>query len=216
VQASRRAQGTFGATQATIVALRALTAYATASRTMRTDGTLRIFDGDRQLAERAFTATETNALTFELWNELPAGEHTLRFEVEGGGGPLPWACDVSYHAEQPADDPAAAIAIAAALRAKRAVEGETVALDVAVSNTTDQEQPTPIALVGLPANCELPTRELVLYWRTLAPRAQQKLTLDLVARIPGACAGPASRAYLYYTPSQKRWAAELALDVQPH
>jgi hypothetical protein len=235
VQASRSAQGTFGATQATIVALRALTAYATASRTMRTDGTLRIFDGDRQLAERAFTATETNALTFELWNELPAGEHTLRFEVEGGGGPLPWACDVSYHAEQPADDPAAAIAIAAALRAKRAVEGETVALDVAVSNTTDQEQPTPIALVGLPANCELPTRvledlqkagafaawelrgrELVLYWRTLAPRAQQKLTLDLVARIPGACAGPASRAYLYYTPSQKRWAAELALDVQPH
>lgn len=234
VQACRSAQGTFGATQATIVALRALTAYATAARTMRTAGTLRILEGGRQLAERAFTATETAALTFELWDLLPAGEHTLRLQVDGGGGPLPWACDVAYHAEQPADDPAAAIAIRASLRTPTANEGDTVALDVTVGNTTAVEQPTPIAIVGLPAGCELPTRvledlqkggafaswelrgrELVLYWRALAPGAEQRLTLDLIARIPGTTAGPASRAYLYYTPSQKRWAPPLALDVRP-
>jgi hypothetical protein len=234
VQRCRSASGTFGATQATIVALRALTAYASATRAMRTDGTLRIFDGDRKIAERAFTAKQTEALAFELWEKLSPGEHTLRLEVEGGGA-LPWACDVSYCAAQPADDPTAPIAIAAALRAPGAAEGETVALDVAVTNTTDQEQPTPIAIVGLPANCELPTRvledlqkagafaawelrgrELVLYWRTLAPHAEQKLTFDLVARIPGACEGPASRAYLYYTPTQKRWSAVVALDVRPH
>lgn len=233
VHGCRSAQGTFGATQATIVALRALTAYATANRTMRKDGTLRVFDGDRQVAERSFDATETKALTFELWDQLPAGEHTLRLEVEGGGGPLPWACDVAYHAEQPADD-AAAIAITTRLRAATVAEGETVALDVTVTNTTDQEQPTPIAIVGLPAGCELPTRvledlqkseafafwelrgrELVLYWRTLQPRTEQKLTLDLVARIPGASSGAASRSYLYYSPASKRWVAPLALTITP-
>jgi hypothetical protein len=234
VNGSRSATGTFGATQATIVALRALTAYATATRSMRSDGTLRVFAGDRLLAERAFAATETAALVFELWDQLPPGEHTLRLEVEGGGAPLPWACDVAYHAELPADDADAALAIATSLRAPEANEGATVALDVVVTNRTDREVPTPIAVIGLPAGCELPTRvlddllradafaswelrgrELVLYWRALDAKAERRLTLDLVARVPGTTAGPASRAWLYYTPAQKRWAAPLQLAIAP-
>ena len=90
----------------------------------------------------------------------------------------------------------------------------------------------PIAIVGLPAGCELPTRvledlqksetfafwelrgrELVLYWRKLAPKEEQKITLDLVARVPGTTTGAASRAYLYYAPLQKRWAAPLRLTI---
>lgn len=234
VQTCRSAGGTFGATQATIVALRALTAYATANRTMRAPGTLRVFAGDRRLAERAFSAEETNALTFELWDLLPAGEHTLRLELEGAAGSvLPWACDVTYHAAQPADDPDAAVGLTTQLRTTAAEEGQTVAVDVTVVNRTDRELPTPIAVIGLPAGGELPTRvledlqkagafaswelrgrELVLYWRTLAPRAEQKLTLDLITRVPGETTGPASRAWLYYTSSQKRWAAPLALTVR--
>ncbi len=234
VNGSRSATGTFGATQATIVALRALTAYATATRSMRSDGTLRVFAGERRIAERAFAASETAALVFELWDELSPGEHTLRLEVEGGGAPLPWACDVSYHAELPADDADAAIAIATSLRAPEVNEGATVALDVVVTNRTDREVPTPIAVVGLPAGCELPTRvlddlmradafaswelrgrELVLYWRQFDAKAERRLTLDLVARVPGTTTGPASRAWLYYTPAQKRWAAPLQLVIAP-
>jgi hypothetical protein len=232
VQRQRSARGTFGATQATIAALRALTAYAASARTMRTPGTLRVFAGERQVAERTFSAEDHTALTLELWDRLPPGEHALRLEVDGGGGPLPWACDVAWHAQQPADDPDGAVAVSAALRAGTVAEGGTVALDVAVTNRTEAELPTPIAIVGLPAGCELPTRvledlqragafafwelrgrELVLYWRTLQPRAEQKVTLDLVARVPGESTGPASRGYLYYTPAQKRWAAPLQLAI---
>ncbi|MBL8753217.1 MAG: A-macroglobulin complement component, partial [Planctomycetes bacterium] len=232
VQHSRSGSGTFGATQATIAALRALTAYATANRATRTPGTVRVFAGDRQLAERAFTANENGVLTFELWSQLAAGEHELRVEVEGGGTPLAWTCEVAYHAEQPADDPTAPLAVATTLRAATAAEGGTVALDVVVRNTTATAVPTPIAIVGLPAGCELPTRvledlqrsdafafwelrgrELVLYWRELAAGAEQTLTLDLVARVPGTSTGPAARAYPYYSPTQKRWAAPLALTV---
>ena len=111
--------------------------------------------------------------------------------------------------------------------------GNITLVDVTVVNRTDRELPTPIAVIGLPAGGELPTRvledlqkagafaswelrgrELVLYWRTLAPRAEQKLTLDLITRVPGETTGPASRAWLYYTSSQKRWAAPLALTVR--
>ena len=233
VQKSRSGSGTFGATQATIAALRALTAYAAEHRATRTPGTIRVFEGDKQLAERAFAANENGVLTFELWSQLAAGEHELRVEVEGGGTPLAWACEVAYHAEQPADDPAAPLALTTSLRKATAEEGDTVALDVVVRNTTTATVPTPIAIVGLPAGCELQTRvledlqraeafafwelrgrELVLYWRELAPGAEQKLTLDLVARVPGATTGPASRAYPYYAPAQKRWDAPLAVNVK--
>lgn len=234
VQRCRDARGTFGATQATIAALRALTAYATTSRSMQKDGTLRVFADDREIGTRAFAASDTGALTFELWNDLTPGEHVLRLEVEGGGGPLPWAIDVAYHAEQPADDPAATITITTSLRAATVAEGATVALDVVVTNTTDAPVPTPIAVIGLPAGLEVPTRvledlqkaeafaswelkgrELVLYWRGLSPLASSRLTLDLVARTPGRSTGPASRANPYYTPQQKRWAAPLTIDIPP-
>lgn len=232
VQGCRGASGTFGATQATIVALRALTAYAAANRKMREPGTLRILDGDTVIAERAFAAGDVDAITFDLWDKLPAGEHELAIDVTGGGQPLPWACDVSYYSEQPADDPATVLSIRAVLSKMTVTEGQTVALEVEVQNTTAEGQPMAMAIVGLPAGLELPTkvledlvkqeafafwelrgRELALYWRDLAPSAKKKVSLDLVGRVPGRSVGPASRTYLYYTPAQKRWAMPLVIDV---
>ena len=91
-----------------------------------------------------------------------------------------------------------------------------------------------VAVVGLPAGLtvsadvleslrkagrfdhyEIRGRELVLYWRGLAPRAQRTVVLDCVARIPGTTVGPASRTYLYYADDQKRWAAPLAVTIKP-
>lgn len=232
VQGCRGASGTFGATQATIVALRALTAYAAANRAMREPGTLRILDGDTVIAERAFAAGDVDAITFDLWDKLPAGEHELAIDVVGGGQPLPWACDISYYSEQPADDPATVLSIRAALNKMSVSEGQTVALEIDVENTTAEGQPMAMAIVGLPAGLELQTkvledlqkqdafafwelrgRELALYWRDLAPSAKKQVSLDLVGRVPGRSVGPASRAYLYYTPAQKRWALPLVIDV---
>jgi hypothetical protein len=62
---------------------------------------------------------------------------------------------------------------------------------------------------------ELRGRELVLYWRSLPPKAEKHVQLDLVAAVPGVTTGPASRAYLYYTPAQKRWAPPLRVEVTP-
>ena len=90
-----------------------------------------------------------------------------------------------------------------------------------------------IARVGLPASLEAPTRvldalresgafdlweidgrTLTFYWRSLAPRATHAFVVDCVARIPGRTTGPASSAYLYYTPDSKRWAKPLTLEVR--
>lgn len=240
LQGCRNAGGTFGATQATVCALRAMAAYATSQPPLQDGGLLRVRRGDELLAERTVSPDAADALQLELWAKLAPGEQTLALEFTQAAGTatpaaaanLPWSLDVSYHAELPADDAAAPVAITTSLRAGDVVEGDPVALDITVTNTTEREQPTPIAIVGLPAGLELPTRvledlqrserfahwelrgrDLVLYWRTLAPGAEQRLVLDLVARVPGRSTGAASRSYLYYTPGAVHWAAPLVVTI---
>jgi hypothetical protein len=232
VQGRRSANGTFGATQATIVALRTLTEYARLHRAMKAPGTLRVHAGERLVAERAFAAGAADAIAIDLWAPLGAGAHALTLSLDGGGDALPWALDVAYHSAVPADDPGAAVAIEAVLRQTTVAEGATVALDVTVTNATSEGQPMALARIGLPAGLDLPTRvledlqrsgafafwelrgrELALYWRDLAPAAVRRVPLDLVARVPGRSTGAASCAYLYYTPAARRWAAPLVVDV---
>mgnify|MGYP002777825452 CR=1 FL=1 len=242
VQTQRQGSGTFGATQATVCALRALIAWANQHRQAATAGTLRVFAGERLLAERAFAADAMEPVRVELWSQLPAGEHTLRLEVatadrqDAAAVPaqMPWAIEVAYHAEQPADDAQAPLRLRTQLRRAEAVEGDTVAVDVTVQNAGAQAVPTPIVRLGLPAGCELPTRvledlqkagtfdhwelrgrDLVLYWRTLPARGKQTFVLDLVARVPGTSSGPASRVLPYYTPTAVHWAAPLQLAIAP-
>lgn len=235
LQTARRGNGTFGATQATIAALRAMTAYAQQNRVMKEAGAVRLYADDRQIAERKWAAGAVEPIEFDVWDQLAPGVHTLRLELDGGGGALPWAADVRYHSERPGDDADTKLALRTALRSTTAAEGTTVALDIEVENRTAEGLPMAMAIVGLPAGLELPTRvledlqkaqrfafwelrgrELALYWRDFAPEGKQQLTLDLTARIPGRSAGPASRTYLYYTPGQKRWAAPLAIEVTAH
>jgi len=242
VQTQRQGNGTFGATQATVCALRASIAWANHHRQTATGGVLRVFEGDRQLAERVFAADAMEPLRVELWPQLPAGEHTLRLEVttdkaaaEATLAPtMPWSVEVAYHAELPANDAQSSLRLRTQLRREHVVEGDTVAVDVTVQHTGSEPLPTPIVRLGLPAGCELPTRvledlqragtfdhwelrgrDVVFYWRSLAEQSERTFVLDLVARVPGTTSGPASRALPYYTPTAVHFAAPLQLRIAP-
>jgi hypothetical protein len=118
------------------------------------------------------------------------------------------------------------------LAATEIAAGETVALEAEVVNKTNQAQPMTVAILGLPAGLqpradqlrelkkagafdyyETHGRELICYWRSLAPLQRVPLRLDLVAEWPGKYTGPASRAYLYYTAEQKHWTEPLAVEI---
>jgi hypothetical protein len=118
------------------------------------------------------------------------------------------------------------------LAAERVNAGDTVSLEAGLVNTTDKGQPMTIAILGLPAGLqprpdqletlkkagtidyyETGAREVICYWRSLAPSKKVELKLDLVAEWPGRYTGPASRAYLYYTAEQKQWTDPLAIEI---
>jgi hypothetical protein len=56
-------------------------------------------------------------------------------------------------------------------------------------------------------------REVILYWRALAPGAKKDIALDLLATVPGSYEAPASSAYLYYTAEDKAWAPSVKVTV---
>jgi len=232
--AQRQGSGRFGATQATVQALRALSAYAGAQRRVAHAGEVVVFVDDFEVARVAFEAGRREPIEIPgLLEALHPGDNRVRLELSGGNE-LPWALDLAYCAETPADDPEAPIAIEVALDRKLAVEGETVAVLARVTNLADEGQPMTLARIGLPAGLSVPTkvlddllaagrfdlweragREVILYWRDLAPREVVEVSLDCVAEIPGETEGPASRVYRYYTSDLVRWAAPISIAIDP-
>lgn len=232
IASKRQGHGTFGTTQATILALKALTAYAGSNRREVSRGDIAVFVNDFQIDTIALDAGQVEAIRLtELTEFLSPGANRVRF-LTSGGNEIPWSLDVRYSSEQPADAPDAKVSIETEFDRSQVAEGETVSLEVTIRNLTSEGQPMTMAIVGLPAGLEAPTkilddlkkagrfdfwelegRELVLYWRALEPGATKQVNLDLLARIPGTTTGPASRVRLYYTPQNERWAPPLQVEV---
>ncbi len=229
---SRGGAGGFGSTQATILALKALTKHSKASRKTLSEGTLRIKRDDQQIGEHAFGAGQMETIVIDgLEASLKSGENMLTVSL-AGDNKMPYSLDVAYCTRKPETDENCPLRLSTKLAKDKINAGETVALEAELVNTTDEGQPMTIAILGLPAGLEprpdqleelkkagtldyyeTRAREVICYWRCLKPKQKVAVKLDLIAAIPGKYIGPASRAYLYYTSEQKQWANPLKVEI---
>lgn len=237
VQSKRHARGTFGATQATVLALRALTDYAQQRQRTDNSGEFDVLVRGTKVRTVTVRGSEIDAIELDLTAHLAPGDNAVALVRRATGGaaaePWPWALTLTYHADQPADDDAAVVALRTSVFATAAKEGDIVVVDVELENSSGEGLPMTMAVIGLPAGLELPARELdtlkgtghfdfyelrgrevILYWRGLGPNQTYRLQLATVARIPGISTGPASRAYLYYQPDVVRWAPPLRVEIK--
>ncbi len=165
----------------------------------------------------------------------------MSIEVSGKNS-FPYSAMWSCQTLRPPSAEDCPISLETRLNKAKADEGMPVELSVKVENRSDQGQGMTIAIIGLPAGVTLPEdlkelkdmarmrengtkpglisaweirgRELVLYWREMAPHQHIDLTLQLVCRVPGSYRGPASRAYLYYNADHKRWVEPLEIQIK--
>jgi len=146
---------------------------------------------------------------------------------------MPYSMQVTFNAEKPPSAEGCAVELETKLAATHLQEGEATDLIVKLRNLqADSDQGMAVAIVGLPAGLqprieklkelveskqiaffELTGREIVFYWRGLAPGQQIELRVDMTAAIPGHFKGPASRAYLYYQNEVKHWNEALAVQI---
>ncbi len=226
--------GEWGATQATVLALKAMTAYANASRKTRSAGRLTLLVNGTPAGEAAYAAGQRDPIVIDGFGaHLMPGRNRIELRHTGDDG-LPFTLAVEYRSKSPASSPDAAIGIATALEKSSVKMGETVRANVVVSNRTQSGQPMTLARVGLPGGLSFQTwqlkelrekgliafwenrgREVILYFRDLKPGEEKRVPLELVATVPGSYTGPASSAYLYYTDEHKSWAAPLAVEIAP-
>ncbi len=256
----RRGSGSFGGTQATILALKAMLAYherqpknlqgGDVQILLRTDQPQRFEQPRGRFGGKvAVKPDETQGMTrapfsphspepvalFLQDRDLQPGKNMVQLSVTGNNT-LPYTLTWSYRSLKPPSDPQAPIKIATKLASAKAKEGQTVKLIATIENASGKGQGMTVAAIGLPSGLavledaqqlkaltriekngisawELRGRELILYWRDLAPDAKIAIELDLACRLPGVYRGPASRAYLYYDADRKHWVEPLNIRI---
>ena len=225
--------GQWGSTQATVLSLRAMTAYASASRATRSAGEVQLRINGVSAGHFAYEAGYRDAIAFEdLGAFFTSGANTIELVLDGEE-PLPYSVAVEYRSTLPASSTETVVDLETHLAAKTVAMGESVRLTATVRNRTNEGQPMTLARVGLPGGLQAQTwqledlrergvvdfyetgpREVVLYFRDLEPEELRAVPIDLVAAVPGTYTGPASSAYLYYTNEYKDWAEPLRVTIE--
>ncbi|WP_173002914.1 TonB-dependent receptor plug domain-containing protein [Chitinophaga sp. SYP-B3965] len=211
----------YGSTQATVLALEAIVEYS----------------------KLAGHRSDDYKLDFNLNGETikPGTKHAFRegknifaAHFASGKGTVPYNMEVSYFTFTPPNSEKADLKLVTRLKETRTKVGETVRLDVQVTNDKTILQPMAIVKIGIPAGLsaqpwqlkeimekkevayyEIFDNYLVLYWMGFASHEVKKISLDLKAEIPGVYKGKASNTCLYYTPEHKHWNEGLDVNILP-
>jgi hypothetical protein len=232
LNANRGGYGRWGATQATVLALKAMARYAESTAKSRGPGSVTVLVNGKAVAETEYEAGRSEPIELkELGSHLRPGKNTIEI-LHGGKEPMPYSLAVEYRSVKPASSPEAVVDLQTSIDRTRLHMGENVRVRAVVKNRTSRGQPMALARVGLPGGLtfqiwqlkelkerdliafyETRAREVILYFRDLKPGEVKEIPLDLVATVPGEYVGPASSAYLYYTDDQKVWTGGFSVTV---
>jgi uncharacterized protein YfaS (alpha-2-macroglobulin family) len=234
LNARRSGYGQWSNTQATILGLKALTAYADHARQMQAPGAATLVINGAPAGTIQFDKGKKDAL---VWDDIAAqlrpGHNTIELRLDSQAT-LPYSIAIEYRSAKPQSAAAAKVAVTTRLIKEQVKLGEGVKLRAHVENTSAGGVPMTLARVGIPGGLTFQTwqlkelrdkgaidfyetrpREVILYWRALAPAAKKDIDLDLLATVPGSYEAPATSAYLYYTAEDKAWAPAVKVTVNP-
>ncbi len=228
----RGSYGQWGATQATVLSLKAFLAYMDATKKTQGPGSVIVQVNGKVLKSVSYEAGHKDPIVIDgLGTLMTKGKNEVRLLVDGKDA-LPYTLGVRFHSNRPATSPDAVVDLKVSLEKRVAKMGEAVRATAVIKNKTSTGQPMTLARVGIPGGLvyqdwqlkklredkkiafyETRAREVILYFRDLGPSDEKQIPIDLVAQIPGTYEGPASSAYLYYTDEHKSWADGLKIDI---
>ncbi len=232
LNAKRSGFGAWSNTQATILGLKAMTAYSEYAKQMATGGEATLYINGENAGKISFEKGRKDALVWDdLAMKLKPGANRIEVEL-AGGATLPYSIALEYRAARPQSSPASKVNVTTQLAKDHVKLGEGVKLRARIENRTAEGQPMTLARVGIPGGLTFQTwqlkelkdkglidfyetrpREVILYWRAMAPSMKRDIDLDLIAATPGIYEAPASSAYLYYTAEDKTWVAPVKVTV---
>ena len=221
--ASQRAPGgTWGATQATVLALDALQGWPPRV----SQEPVHVALGSRVSRSLDFpTGLEPTRLPLDV---RPARQW-VTLSGEQGANALVWA---SFTTEQLPASPGSPLSLTVTVAEGDHRAGDPVRLTAVVRNTSDKVVPSPVARIGIPAGLSVAPWQLeelleqgaaaflevddgtvIAYWDGLASGEVATVPLDLTAELPGRSRGRASSAWPFYDPEAKVWTHGVQVEV---
>ncbi len=232
---ARSGYGVFSTTQGTVLALKALTEFAKASKKTTEDGTIELFVDNKKVGVRSYKAGDKGALVIDSLEKFIAGEgkHTVKVKYLGVKTPLPYSIAVNWSTSLPNSNKECAVDLKTKLAEKTVNVGETVRLTATVANKKNEGIPSTMVIIGIPAGFsvqpwqlkemqekhvfdyyEIAGNNIAIYYRGMAPSSVKEINLDLKAEMPGDYDAPASSAYLYYTNEYKTWSSTDKITIK--
>jgi hypothetical protein len=173
LQNNRSGFGQWGATQATVLALKAMIAFDNATRIAPTAGKVTLLIDGVQVAEQSYEAGQREPIIFTGFDDKLAGAGAGAGTGAGTSGNqhritlrsnndtlLPYSIAVEYRTVAPTSSNAAVVDLSAKLAKSALKMGETVRLDAVISNKTQTGQPMTLARLGLPGGLSFQNAQL--------------------------------------------------------
>lgn len=229
IQTARKYYG-YGSTQATALALKAITAFNKIAQ---------YIPGRPQVSAAVNNAALSNTLDKEgnvkvnTTGNILTGENTYNIVVEEGRM-VPYLLSVNYQSYVPRNSPDCQMELSTKLTRTSVKVSETTRIEAVVTNKTNEVVYNPLVRIGLPGGTspepwqlkelvdkgmidyyEIFGSELVLYFRAMGKNETRTINIDLKAQIPGNYLGIASSAYLYYNNEHKNWNEGLSVEIVP-
>jgi alpha-2-macroglobulin-like protein len=232
--ANRSGYGQWGATQATVLALQAFIRYVEATRATQNSGNVVVQINGKTVKNVAYEAGRKDPIVVDgLGSFFKDGKNDVTLLIDGKDS-LPYSMVVSHRTKAPKTSDKTAVALTVTADKTAMKMGETMRITATVKNTTDVGQPMTIARIGIPGGTtfvlpqlkklkedgivdawETRPREVIVYYRALAPNAEKVVNINVTAVVPGSYEAPASSGYLYYTDEFKSWAAPVSVTIEP-
>ncbi|MBI1949639.1 MAG: hypothetical protein HYS27_28390 [Deltaproteobacteria bacterium] len=229
---NRGGYGQWGATQATVLALKSFIRYVEASGRTQGPGSVIVQVNGKNVGTASWEAGHKDPIVVDLPGEaFKPGKNDVRMLIDGKDQ-LPYSMAVTFRSKKPATSEASKVALTVLADKSSVKMGETIRVTATVKNKTAEGLPMTLARVGIPGGTSFQTwqlkelkdkglvafwetraREVILYFRDMKPGEEKVVPIDLVADVPGQYEAPASSAYLYYTDEHKSWADPISATI---
>ncbi|MDR7210539.1 MG2 domain-containing protein [Flavobacterium piscis] len=229
IQSSKSVYG-FGSTQATALALKAITEY-----TKIASYTAPLKDAILHLNNQSIGTSQKekdgNVILKNL--NVNAGNNNFSIQIPDEAS-VPYLFYVQYQTYKPNNSKDCKLVLKTRIASNVLKISETARVEIEIQNKSTEQLSNPIARIGIPGGMtpepwqlkelvekniidyyEIFDSELVFYFRKFDSRETRKINIDLKAIISGKYKGVASSAYLYYENEHKNWNQGLEIEVLP-
>lgn len=231
-----RKYGRFGNTQATTMALKALIEYTKIQHQnilqSNTNSIVLNING-HEIKTNGENINDGMLKISNLEKYIASGQQSVEVLFQNNEMKVPYSFDLNWKTQLPESTSACPIELNTEITNSKVKLGETVRMNIELSNKLNKGVPMTTSIIGIPSGCslqiwqleelkkqnafayyEIINNYLVCYWRELGPNQTKSIKLDLKTEIKGSYTAAASSSYLYYADDYKNWVKGTSICIE--